>query len=45
MHGIGMDANGFGKIRRTQIFHAGQSPGALQHQRQEALDIIKGGLS
>jgi len=28
-----MDANGFGQIGRTQIFHAGQSPGGLQHQR------------
>src|SRR5207244_13577320 len=24
-HGIGMDANGFGQIGRTQIVHAGQS--------------------
>ena len=40
-----MDTNGFGQIGRTQIFHAGQSPGGLQHQSQEALDIIKGGLS
>src|SRR2546422_10764890 len=33
-----MDANGFGQIGRTQILHAGQSPGGLQNQRQEALD-------